>query len=200
MRARTFLRRLRYDQSGASVVEFAIVMPVFLILTTGALDLGHTVYTKSVLEGAVQKAARDSSLESGADTTRQTAIDQALKDTVLQIQPFATVQITRKSFKDFSTAKSSKETFVDADKNGTCDHGETYVDSNKSGAWDTDSGKDGQGGAKDITIYTATMTYQRLLPTMTLLGMSRDVTMSARNVIANQPYSDQIAAPTGNCT
>lgn len=200
MRARTFLHRLRGDQWGASVVEFAVVAPVFLVLTTGALDLGHTVYTKSVLEGAVQKAARDSALEDAANTTRQAAIDQALKNTVLQIQPFATVQITRKSFKDFSTAKTSKETFVDANKNNTCDNGETYVDSNKSGAWDTDSGTNGQGGAKDITIYTATMTYQRLLPTLTLLGMSRDVTMSAKNVVANQPYSDQIAAPTGNCT
>lgn len=198
-RARTFLRRLRDDQSGAYLVEFAVVMPVFLILTMGSLDLGHTLYTKSVLEGAVQKAARDSALEDAADTVRQTAVDDNLKAAVKQIQPFGTVTIDRKTFKDFSTAKTHKETYVEANGNNVCDNGEKYFDTNNSGVWDNDTGTDGQGGAKDVTVYTATLTYQRMFPVSGLLGMSSDVTMTAKAILANQPYSDQVAPRQGTC-
>lgn len=200
MRARTFLRRLRADETGAYIVEFAIVMPVFLILTMGAMDLGHTLYTKAVLEGTVQKAARDSALENGQIQASRDTIDQKLTDAVKLIQPGATVTVTRRNFKDFSTARTSrKETFSDTNGNGTCDGGEQYADSNNSGAWDTDAGVDGQGGAKDVTIYTATMTYQRLFPTSTLIGFSPDVTLTAKTVLANQPYSEQTAPTIRNC-
>lgn len=200
MRARAFLRRLRDDQSGAYVVELAVVAPVFLILSMGALDLGHTLYTKSVLEGAVQKAARDSALEDATDTAQQTAIDDVLKTSVKQIQPLATVTVTRRTFKDFSTAKTSHlEIFTDGNGNNKCDNGETYVDSNNNNVWDTDSGTDGQGGAKDVTVYTATMTYKRLFPVSGLIGMNPNVTMSAKAVLANQPYSDQSASTKRTC-
>ncbi len=200
MGIRPFIRRLREDEGGAYAVEFAIVIPVFLILAFGALDLGHTLYTKAVLEGALQKAARDSALEGAVDASRRDAIDTLLKANVKQIQPLAEVTVTRRTFKDFSTAKTArKESYIETNGNSVCNNGEIYVDSNGSGSWDTDSGTDGQGGAKDVTIYTATMTYKRLFPTNTLLGFDPNVTMSAKTVLANQPYSDQIAPPKRTC-
>lgn len=200
MRARNFFRRLFDDQSGAYVVEFAIVIPVFLILTIGALDLGHTLYTKAMIEGELQKAARDSAIEDATSASRRAAIDLQLETAVKRIQPGATVAITRRTFKDFSTAKTPrKESYVETSGDATCNRGEKYVDSNKSGAWDTDSGIDGQGGARDVTVFTATMTYKRLFPTVALLGIDQNVTMSAKAVLANQPYSEQIAPPQGTC-
>jgi len=209
MRKFTFFPRLIADETGAYVIEFAVVMPAFLILSMGALDLGHQLYTKSVLEGTVQKAARDSSLESAAavvaadgtiTTVQQDTIDTKLKAAVKLIQPGATVTVTRQNFKDFTTAKTPrKESFTDTNGNSTCDNNEQYVDSNRSSAWDTDSGTSGQGDAKDVTIYTATMTYKRMFPVSGLIGMNPDVTMSAKTVLANQPYSEQTASMVRNC-
>ena len=58
----TLPAQLAQDATGAVLIEFALVAPVFLMLIMGTFDLGQMAYGKSVLEGAVQKAARDSEI------------------------------------------------------------------------------------------------------------------------------------------
>src|SRR3546814_7855992 len=58
------------DASGNTIVEFAFVGPVLVLLLMGTLDVGHTLYMQAVLQGVMQKAARDSALESGSATAR----------------------------------------------------------------------------------------------------------------------------------
>ena len=52
------------DERGATIVEFAIVAPVFLTLLLGIFDFGHAIYAQSVLQGAfiLAKAKGDPSL------------------------------------------------------------------------------------------------------------------------------------------
>lgn len=194
MRAPRFpqcLHRLFADTRGAYLVEFAIVMPVFVVLTMGALDVGHTLYTRAVLQGTVQKAARDSAIETGSIAANQAVIDAKVTDTVKELNKNATVTISRRFYKTFSKARAAQsETYTDNNSNGRCD-GEPYVDANRNGVYDADGGDGGQGGAKDITIYSVTMSYPRMFPTNALLGMSPTVTLNATTVLANQPYADQ---------
>ena len=75
-RHRLPLRKLAKREDGMTIVEFALVAPTFLMLLLGTLDIAQLVYAQSVLNGAVQTAAREASLE-GADTT-------AADDLVLQ--------------------------------------------------------------------------------------------------------------------
>src|SRR3546814_1678686 len=63
------------DASGNTIVEFAFVGPVLVLLLMGTLDVGHTLYMQAVLQGVMQKAARDSALESGSATAQQAALD-----------------------------------------------------------------------------------------------------------------------------
>ncbi|MFN3516859.1 MAG: TadE/TadG family type IV pilus assembly protein, partial [Novosphingobium sp.] len=58
------LSRIGQDEAGVSAVEFTLVAPVFLSLVIGIFDLGQMAYGISVTNGAVEKAARDSALES----------------------------------------------------------------------------------------------------------------------------------------
>src|SRR3546814_8105467 len=51
------------DASGNTIVEFAFVGPVLVLLLMGTLDVGHTLYMQAVLQGVMQKAARDSRSE-----------------------------------------------------------------------------------------------------------------------------------------
>jgi Flp pilus assembly protein TadG len=44
--------------SGASLVEFALILPLFLFLTTGFLDLGRAVFYYSSLTNAVRESTR----------------------------------------------------------------------------------------------------------------------------------------------
>ena len=62
-------RRLARDRSGAALVEFAFVAPVMILLMMGLGDMLYQLYAKSLLNGAVQKAARDSAIQGGAQQT-----------------------------------------------------------------------------------------------------------------------------------
>ena len=75
------LRELVRADGGAALTEFGLISPVLFLLLFGGFDVGHTLYMRTVLEGAVQKAARDASLESasGNDATVRTAIDTAVR-------------------------------------------------------------------------------------------------------------------------
>src|SRR3546814_3699813 len=61
------------DASGNTIVEFAFVGPVLVLLLMGTLDVGHTLYMQAVLQGVMQKAARDSALESGSRSEENTS-------------------------------------------------------------------------------------------------------------------------------
>ncbi len=197
MKRRFSLRRfapgaLRRDESGATIVEFAMVAPVLGLVLLGAFDVAHTLYTRAALQGVVQKTARDSTLESGSDTATQTALDEKVRAQAKALANNATITITRRFYRTFSEAAAARaETWTDTNSNGNCDAGEPYEDANRNNAWDRDGGNAGQGGAKDATLYTVTASYPRIFPFYNIIGGSRTTTITASTVLRNQPYGDQ---------
>ncbi|MBB3910892.1 TadE/TadG family type IV pilus assembly protein [Sphingomonas desiccabilis] len=200
---RTLARRLAHDRQGATIVEFALVAPVLAVLLMGAFDIGHGLYVNAALQGIVQKTARDSALEGGTSTATAAALDKQVADQVRVLARNAQVSISRRFYRNYAAAAAKKaENFTDTNKNGTCDKGEPYEDANLNGTWDPDGGNAGQGGAKDATVYTATVSYTRLFPFWPLVGGSPRARVSATTVLRNQPYGDQGsygAAVVRNC-
>jgi Flp pilus assembly protein TadG len=191
--------RLAGDESGVTAVEFAIVAPVMLLMLMGFFDLAHTEYTRSVLQGAMQMAARNSTLESGL--TSQAAIDAYVENQVKSlVGPGATYTVNRLSYTDFSHVGKA-EPYTDTNGNGQYDKGECFEDDNGNGQWDSDMGKGGQGGADDAVLYTMTVSYNRLFPMARMLGWPAKQTISAATVLRNQPYSAQnTSTPPTICT
>jgi len=181
------LRSFRRDTRGATIIEFAIVSPVMLILMMGLGDLLYQSYAQSILSGALQKAARDSGIEGGGAVT--TTIDDKVKAMVRMIAPNATFVSTRKSYDTFSEV--APEPFTDTNRNGVRDPGECFTDVNGNGVWDADPGITGQGGASAVTLYTMTATYPRLFPVARLIGLPATQTISATALLKNQPYATQ---------
>lgn len=56
-RALTFLNALCRHQSGASAVEFALVLPILVALTIGTIDLGRMAWTKMQVQAAARAGA-----------------------------------------------------------------------------------------------------------------------------------------------
>lgn len=187
--------RLRRDERGNALTEFAIVAPVFLTLLLGTFDIGQMVYAKSVLNGAVEQAARKSSLE-GGDTD---AADKMVERMVRPILPGVVVESERKSYFDFVDVGRA-EIFTDANHNETCDNGESYTEEVNIGQWDEDIGQDGNGGANDVVIYTVTATYAPTfkIPFAPASWNERKLTSTA--VRKNQPFAAQQAYGTGGGT
>lgn len=181
------LATLRDDARGATIVEFAIVAPVLIMLIMGLGELMHQTYAQSILDGALQKAGRDSAIQGGGDNTA--AIDDKVKDMVGSIVKNGDWTSTRRSYANF--AAIGPERFTDTNGNGVRDPGECYDDVNANLKWDADPGRENQGGAEDVTVYTMSVTYPRVFPVARLLGASAEQTLTSRTLLKNQPYASQ---------
>ena len=188
---------LRRDSEGAAVVEFALVAPVFLLMLLGTVNIGQMIYGKAILNGAVERAARSSSLET-ADTS---VADAMVSNAIKPILPGATVAVTRKSYYDFADVARA-ERFTDTSGNGTCDNGEPYVDENRSGAWEADIGQAGNGSAGDVVLYTVTVTYKPLFSMKFLNNAGATNKLTAVGVRKNQPFANQpgYGSSAGSCS
>ena len=189
------------DRRGVTIVEFGLVVPVFLTLLLGSLDLGHNLYMQSVLQGVVQKVARDATLENQSTAALETQVRQRVQT----LASNATVTLVPRYFKNYTkAAQATAEPFTDTNSNGRCDANEPYTDMNFNSAWDADGGNSTQGGAKDTVVLTATASYPRLFPIFKFIGIGSTVNLKATTVLVNQPYGDQAQyasnPPTRNCT
>lgn len=196
---------LHTDRRGATLLEFGLVAPVMCMVLMATFDVAQTLYTRAILQGAVQKAARDSTLETTDPTQAQAQakVDAAVRTQAMLMNRSAAITISRRFYRSFTAAAAAQaENFTDTNHNGRCDAGEPYDDANGNNVWDSDGGNAGQGGARDATLYTVSMTYPRILPVGRLLGLPATVTVTAKTILRNQPYADQQAygaAVVRNC-
>lgn len=192
-RAASLLR----DAAGVTIVEFAIVAPVFLLMLMGMLDAGQMIYGKTVLSGAVEAAARSSSLENG-DTA---AADALVKDRVKHVLPGVTIVSTRTSYYDFADIGRSEQ-WNDADGDGTCDDGEAFTDENADGDWDRDIGVAGNGAANDVVMYSVQATYSPVFQIPFMPAMWNARTLNSTAIRKNQPYATQqtYSSTAGTCS
>ena len=63
------LRGARRREGGQGLVEFAVVVPVFLLLCIGTLDIGRAVWANDSLANAAREGARYASVHGGSDIT-----------------------------------------------------------------------------------------------------------------------------------
>ena len=180
-------RSLLRDERGATIIEFAIVAPVMMLLLMGLMDLMYQAYVQSVFEGAMQKAGRDSSLEQNALTASD--LDEKVKAMVRSVAKDATFTSDRRSYSTFALVKP--EWFDDRNNNGVRDAKECFDDVNNNGVWDADPGRQSQGGANDVTKFTMTATYTNPFPVQKMLGWPATETITATTLLKNQPYKTQ---------
>ncbi|WP_380784297.1 TadE/TadG family type IV pilus assembly protein [Sphingomonas sp. R86520] len=191
-------KRLVEDLCGATLIEFALICPVMLLMVMGLGDLLYRAYAQSILTGSVQKAARDSAIEGGASNaatidgqviTLMKPLINNLTNNCASSVSTGTWCATRKSYDSFGEV--APEPFTDTNSNGVRDPGECYTDENGNGAWDADPGLNGQGGASAVTLYTMTITYPRMFPVAGLMKLSPMQTITASTLLKNQPYAGQ---------
>ena len=139
------LTAIRRNSDGAAAVEFALVAPIMLVGMFGVFDLGYNMYTAAILQGAIQEAARDATIE-GSSTA---GLDSRVTDVVHNIAPAATLTFNRTTYTNFSDVRQPED-FTDVNNNGTCDGNEPFEDANGNGTWDQDRGSAGSGGAREL--------------------------------------------------
>jgi Flp pilus assembly protein TadG len=188
------LRRIGRNRKGIAATEFAFVAPVFLGLMLMSFEAGFAVYARSVLQGAVEQAARRASLENwrwddiqeDVETQVKTVIPASEADTQISFRLDPTYYA---SYTDIELP----EDFTDTNGNGEWDANECFVDRNNNASYDIDVGLAGRGGAQDVVSIDAELEYVRPFPLWGLFNASQTQTIRVTTYLRNQPFSAQAA-------
>ena len=160
------LRRLRLNERGMALVEFAMTAPVFLLILMGIFDYCWQMYAQQVLQGVVAKAGRDATIEIYAGD--QSALDGHVASEVKSVFSSATVSFSRRAYDDFSKIQEPRM--------------------NADGCIE-DGGKGGNGGADDVVLYQVSMRDKRVLPVWSMLGQPNHTTLTSTTILRNQPFA-----------
>lgn len=192
----SLLRRLRRNERGTALIEFAFTAPMFLLLLMGVFDFCWQMYAQQVLQGAVSQSARLATLEDYADD--QDALDENVRGRVLAVFKNADVEFERLAYESYDQV-GKPEPLTDNNGNGVWDTGECFEDMNATGSWEADRGSSGNGGADDVVLYTVSMTFNRVLPVWKMLGQPQEKTLAASTVLRNQPYNSNTSSSQVIC-
>jgi Flp pilus assembly protein TadG len=71
-------RRNRTPSRGQTLVEFALILPVFILVLMGILDLGRAVYYSATLSNAAREAAREGIVDQTCNHVTDKAVQRAV--------------------------------------------------------------------------------------------------------------------------
>ena len=77
-RLMNWLRIWKVERKGAALVEFALVLPVFLLLIFGGLEMGRAVMVKHLLDDAARAGCRVASMQGATQNDVVSVVNQAL--------------------------------------------------------------------------------------------------------------------------
>lgn len=185
------LRRLGRDTRGATIVEFAIILPVLSMLLIGTFDLGYRSYVGSIVQGSLHEASRMATVGNVPISTIESHVESRLQE----FSDDATITVTTSSYSDFNGVRVAEPLTTDLAPLGTYNSTtDCFRDVNGNGAFDLDQGKGGMGGSEDVVRFEVEMTYPSLFPIGSLFGWDDDVTITQNTVLRNQPYAGRNAS------
>jgi Flp pilus assembly pilin Flp len=181
------VRRLRGDQDGATVVEFALVFPVFLLAVFGGIEAAIVIFISSSIEAAVLEASRFG-ITGGTlpGVTREERVLDIVGDKTYGLVDMDLVGIETLVYESFDDI-GQPEPFEDANANLVYDTGELFTDVNGNGQWDADMGAAGLGGPSDVVVYRVTYAWGIMMPLIrSVIGES--VLHASSVAVRNEPF------------
>jgi len=179
--------RLRGDERGVTIIEFALILVPLMTTIVGGFDLGYRMYVSAVAQGAARDAARMGT--TGATTGA--AIDAHVKAVLSNVVDPNDVTIEKKSYHNFENVRSPEKITSDRYPIGRNDGEDCFEDSNGNGVWDADPGVSGLGGSDDIVSYHIRVEYKPFFPVEKLLKWANLETVDVFTVMRNQPFGTQ---------
>lgn len=206
-------RRFARDSDGATIIEFALIFPIVLMITFGIMEISLCMASLVTLEGGLKQASRygitsqtptaaqmdeiqdeiPSAFAGADDRTKQ--IMAILNQNTLDLIDLNTATISTQVFSSFSVVKNG-EPYTDLNGNGQYDTGEPYSDMNCNRTRDGPGASGNSvGGAGNIVVYTVNYNWKILTPIIGQWLGNPDpdhvgrylIPMSASIVVKNEP-------------
>ena len=193
------------DRSGLASIEFAILAPIVVVMTTVGFALSILQAGAASLEMGAAAAARMSIIgDVPKDSTRSAEIRRIVTDHVCPpgggFCYWSTGWLAESDDGAISPLRIEMRAYVDprnigrpepfTDKppyNGVYDPGEEFVDVNGNGKWDADMGRAEPGGSGDHVVFRLTMAQDVRHPLLTPVLGAR-MLPQAQIVVRNEPF------------
>jgi len=176
--------RLRRDAVGVAALEFALVLPVLLLLFLGTIETAVMIFIDMTIESAVFEAARFG-ITVTPGISREQRVRQIVADHTYGLVDMDRVTIDTLIYARFADI-GKPEPFVDQNGNHVYDLGEPFTDVNGSGFWEADMGKVGMGGWDDVVVYRVHYSWGIMTPLIRDL-MGDSVEHVAAIAVRNEP-------------
>ena len=183
--------RLKRDEEGATLVEFAIVSGPLCVLLLGIMEIGYVGYVDTMSKSIMHQVARQSSVGGKSVTDIEAEVQEALDPLLMDD---AEVRVSVRSYFDFTNIGRPEKLTKDVNGDGDLDSGDCYLDGNDNGVFDVDTGVAGTGGPDDIVNYEISITSPRIFPFAGLFG-DKDMKLTNATAVRNQPFGSQVADP-----
>ena len=157
----THLRKLIRRNDGASIIEFAIILPVFLLLIVGIIEFSLVMFISSVIEGATNNVARLN--KTGFERSTNPNQAQAQQEDMDRIRELILAR-------GYNIIKSS-----DLD---------VLIKPNGGSATGT------LGGSGEMVTYETTYRWKIITPFLTDILGSNDMTLKSQVVVINEPFAN----------
>lgn len=191
------IKRLLKSKQGVTAVEFAIIATPLIALLFGTLELGYQAYAITMVQGTTYAAARQATLENATEAAVRAYIHDQLKG----IAKPEDITLEASAFRDYNKVGQPEKITTDKNGNGRYDKADLdcFIDDNGNNRYDVASqGKAGIGGAEDVVRFKVDVSYKRLTPITSLLGLSDKVEISRTTFMRNEPYAG-VPAPEIRC-
>ena len=99
------LNALGRNERGATIVEFALILPVMCMLLLGTLDLGYRSYVTSIIQGSLHEAARMATV-GGVPTS---AIEAHVRDRLRDFSGTATITTETRELCRFQRRRDARD-------------------------------------------------------------------------------------------
>lgn len=175
-------------EEGVTVVEFAFIAPVFLLIVLGVIEFSMIMFTSTVMENATTSTARlgKTGYVSAGNTRQQEIIDNIVNKTAGLLDA-NDIDITTTVYSNFDVVGQPEPCINPSTAPCPGTPGTNFVDTNGNGTWDSDMGLAGLGNAGDVVVYTVTYPWPIMTPLLSaIIGNTFNIT--TRTVVRNEPF------------
>ncbi len=195
---KNLFKKFKRSELGAFALEYALILPVFLTLTLGSIEVGRILMVYSALEGAVTESTRISITGNIPDgyATVDAYIEDYVKDSLNNVGIDAGVEISMKVYDSFSDI-GSEEPFTDENGDLTCNNGEFYTDVNGNSSWDVDMGATGAGGEENIMVMSINVELPYMMHGfIDAFTENPNINLGTSTAVRNEPYGGVAWTPS----
>jgi Flp pilus assembly protein TadG len=199
------MARLRRDIAGATMIEFALILPVLLMAILGTWQVSYIAWAQHRLENAVREGSRVgiTGQSGGPTSTRKEIIETAIRESASSIVKVDGVdmKIVGCASPSFATFVKPGELYDDTNRNGACDNGEVYYDYSGDGAYSPDYVcTPGSGNAGDAVKYDVSFPVDLFVPLVNMFfSADNRLDLKAQTMVRNESFGVTAPAPSLIC-